>query len=232
VSRSALLAALLAASLASACSGLAPDPGPLATQIVAADLSTYSLVRVGVPPFRAPDVDRANRAALQGALVAELSAVMPYELVPLDEEDLVEVDMHDAFRRGRYDTRAVLEVARRYRLDGLILGTVTHYQPYPPQALGLEVELVAIETGATLWSSSLQLDAADARVRARLDRWQKDHTSGGGNRESVQLTLVSPERFARFAAAEVAAATLLPGSSPSAAPLRAPYVPRNGSGPR
>jgi hypothetical protein len=225
-------AALLAALLATACRSLAPDPGPLATSVVAADLATYSLVRVGVPPFQAPGVDAANRLALQGALVAELSAVMPYELVPLDEDDLVEVDGHDAFRRGRYDTRAVLEVARRYRLDALVLGTVTHYQPYPPQALGLEVELVAIETGATLWSSSLQLDAADARVRARLDRWQNDYKSGGGNRESVQLTLVSPERFARFAAAEVAAATLLPGTGPAAAPLRAPYTPRNGAAPR
>jgi hypothetical protein len=228
VRRGAFLAGLLALS----CSSLAPDPGPLATSVVAADLATYSLVRVGVPPLRAPDVDAANRSALQGALVAELSQVMPYELVPLDDDDLVEVNTHDAFRRGRYDTRAVLEVARRYRLDALVLGTVTHYQPYPPQALGLEVELVAIETGATLWTSSLQLDAADARVRARLERWQRDHKSDGGNRESVQLTLVSPERFARFAAAEVAAATLLPGSSPAATPVRATYVPRNGSAPR
>lgn len=221
--------ALLAALLAAGCGSLAPDPGPLATSVVAPDLATYSLVRVGVPPLRASDVDAANRAALQAALVAELACVMPYELVSLDDGDLVEVDTHDAFRRGRYDTRAVLEVARRYRLDALVLGTVTHYQPYPPQALGLEVELVAIETGATLWSSSLQLDAADARVRARLERWQHDHKSDGGNRESVQLTLVSPERFARFAAAEVAAATLTPGTSAAATPLRAPYVPRNGS---
>ncbi|HVS18844.1 MAG TPA: hypothetical protein VMT18_09620, partial [Planctomycetota bacterium] len=201
----ALAAVLVAALAAGSCSSLTPDPGPLATSVVARDFATYSLVRVGVPPLRAPDVDAANRAALQAALVAELSAVMPYELVPLDLDDLVEVDAQDAFRRGRYDTRAVLETARRYRLDGLVLGTVTHYQPYPPQALGMEVELVAIETGATLWSSSLQLDAADAKVRARLDRWQNDHKSGGGNRESAQLTLVSPERFARFAASEIAA---------------------------
>jgi hypothetical protein len=228
VKRLAWIAALLAAS----CGTLAPDPGPLATSAVAPDLGTYRLARVGVSPLRAASVDAANRAALQGALVAELSAVMPYELVALDDDDLVEVGVQDAFRRGRYDTRAVLEVARRYRLDALVLGTVTHYQPYPPQALGLEVELVAIETGATLWSSSLQLDAADARVRARLERWQHDHKSDGGNRESVQLTLVSPERFARFAAAEVAAATLIAGSSPAATPLRAPYVPRNASAPR
>lgn len=225
-------AALVLALLAISCKSLAPDPGPLATSHVAPDLATYSLARVGVPPLQAPDVDAANRLALQGALVAELARVMPYELVPLDEADLVEVHAHDAHRRGRHDARAVLEVARRYRLDGLVLATVTHYQPYPPQSLGLEVELVAIETGATLWSSSLQLDAADARVRARLERWHAGHKSDGGNRESVQLTLVSPERFARFAAAEVAAATLVPGTAPAAAPLRAPYVPRNGAAPR
>lgn len=221
--------ALAATLCLASCNALSPDPGPLASSVVAPDLATYRIVRVGVPPLHAADVDRANREALQAALVAELAGVMPYELVPLTTADLVEVDAQDAFRRGRYDTRAVLEVARRYRLDALVLGTVMHYQPYPPQALGMEVELLAIETGATLWSSSLQLDAADAKVRARLERWQNGHKSGGGNRESVQLTLVSPERFARFAASEIAAATLRPGAAPGATPIRATYVPRNGA---
>jgi hypothetical protein len=225
--RNAALGLLTAAAVA--CSSLGRDPGPLATSVLAPDYSTYSIARVGLLPFAGSDIDPASAAALQEAFQSELSGVMPYEIVPLSHSDLVEVRASDAYRRGRYDPRSILEIARRYRLDALVLGTVTQFQPYPPQALGLEIEMLATETGTTLWSSSLQVDANDGRVRARLERWQNGHTGGGGTRESVQLTLVSPERFARFAAAEVAAATRVPEGAPGAVTRSVSYLPRASS---
>ncbi len=196
------------ALLASGCALLEHDPGPLATSRLAVDFGTYHIARVAVLPFQGRGLDPESAVTLQSAFQLELAAVMPYELVSLAAEDLAEVDRHDPHRRGRYEPRAVLELAQRFRLDALLIGTVTRHEPYPPQALGVEVELVACETGLPLWSSSVQLDAGDSRVRARLERWQATQESDSGSRESVQLTLVSPERFARYAAWEVASSTL------------------------
>jgi hypothetical protein len=44
---------------------------------------------------------------------------MPYELVPLSTADLDEVRASEPYRKGRHDPRAILELARRYRLDAL-----------------------------------------------------------------------------------------------------------------
>ena len=77
-------------------------------------------------------------------------------------------------------------------------------QAFPPQVLGLEVDLVASETGLVIWTSSVQLDASDARVRESLERYTETLNQSSGTNESLQLTLISPARFARFAAHEVA----------------------------
>jgi hypothetical protein len=82
---------------------------------------------------------------------------------------------------------------------------VTQAQTFPPQVLGLQVELVASETGLVVWSASAQLDASDTNLLAHLERYQRSR--GGGpdaHGEAYQLTLLSPSRFARFAAYSVA----------------------------
>jgi len=218
----------LVALAAPGCRSAPPDPGPLASSVLAADFATYRIARVGLLPFSGRELDPEGAANLQRAFQLELERVMPYELVPLSSGDLDEVRPTSPYLRGRYDPRAILEVARRYRLDALLVGTVTQSQPYPPQALGLELELVATETGQPLWSSSVHLDAGDARVRTRLELWQASHKADGGGRESVQLTLVSPERFARFAAWEIASSTLREDTDSSES-RPADYTPRNAS---
>lgn len=222
------IAALALGALAAlGCRAAPPDPGPLATSAIAADFASYRIARVGLLPFSGSDVDPESALDLQRAFQLELARVMPYELVPLGSHDLDEVEASEPYRRGRHDPRTILELARRYRLDALVIGTVTQLEPYPPQKLGLELELVATETGQSLWTAELQLDAGDARVRQRLDLWQASHKADGGGRESVQLTLVSPERFARFAAWEIATSTLRPDETPPGSSAR--YSPRNAS---
>jgi hypothetical protein len=49
------------------------------------------------------------------------------------------------------------------------------------------------------------MDAADARVRRRLEQILRYEEGGAEWQEGIQLTLISPARFARFAAREIAA---------------------------
>jgi hypothetical protein len=177
---------------------------PLAHARVTADFDSYQLRRVGLLPFSGDGLDRAQSEELQRAFLFELSRRASYEVVRLAPEDLAEVDAQQPYERGTYRSKSVIETARRFHLDGLLVGTVTHLESYAPQALGVQVELVASETGLVIWSSALELDMTDAGVRDSLRQYSEEHRDENDEPADERLMLLSPLRLMRFAASEVA----------------------------
>jgi hypothetical protein len=181
-----------------------PDEPPLAAAARAGDYDSYPLRRVGLLPFAGGDLDVQRAADLQRVFELELGARARFEVIALDLRDLEAVDVSDPYRRGVYKPTTIIELARRYRLDGLLVGTVTQLRTYTPQRLSLELELVAAETGQAIWRSTLALDSGAERVKRSIDVWCNNQRTDGLAPESSDLVLLSPERFAQFAAYEVA----------------------------
>ena len=86
-------------------------------------------------------------------------------------------------------------------LDGLFFGTITDQKYYPPQRLGLSIDLVAAETGLVIWAGSVHLDARDSTVRQALESWNQREGEPDG---AWEVALLSPHMFASFAAWQVA----------------------------
>ena len=193
------LTALLALGASGCLTPLDPIMPDLARAQVASDLDTYRLERIGLLPFSGEVLPARRRAELQQALHTELSGAGPYELVLLTEKDLAEIETSEPYKRGWYRPRTIIDLSQRYQLDGLLVGTVTQLRFYPPQILGLQVDLVASETGLVVWSAQVHLDAEDRMVRQGLDIFY----SGDRDRQAGKLALLSPERFARFAVFQV-----------------------------
>jgi hypothetical protein len=175
----------------------------LAHAEVSNDFHTYDLRRVGLLPFGGEQVSREIGRAIQLGLFTEVSRAAPYEVVLLTREDLEELETSEPYRRGWYKPKTIIGISRRYNLDALMFGTVTQQRFFPPQFLSLQVDMVSAETGLVIWSSSIHVDASDQRVR---DGLQLFYEGSGDNeeREDWELALLSPERFARFAAYQVA----------------------------
>jgi hypothetical protein len=169
----------------------------LSSAEVAGDFDSYEIRRVGILPFAGAELTEAERRQIQASFSAELTHSTTYEIVLLDERDLEALEASDPHRRGWYKPRTILGLARRHHLDGILFGTVTSRRYFEPQAIGLEVDLVAAETGLAIWSSAVHLDAADPAVRAGLEEFYAG--------ADWRTALLSPERFARFAAFQVAA---------------------------
>lgn len=172
----------------------------LANAQVSNDFETYEIRRVGLLPFAGREIDDLRREEFQLALLSELSQSTPYEVVLLDRYDLEEIEESEPHRRGWYLPRTIIELSRRYSLDAVMFGTVTQQRTYPPQLLSLEVDMVSAETGLVIWSSSVHLDATDQRVVDGLKLYWGDKD----DKRAWELALLSPERFARFAAFQVA----------------------------
>lgn len=177
-----------------------PDMPRLANAIVTRDFESYSLTRIGLLPFTGRSVEPDQGLILQRALHAELSQSTPFEIVLLDGNDVAELEASDPYRRGWYKPKTIIGLSQRYELDAILFGTVSQERFFPPQLLALEVDLVAAETGLVVWSGSVDLDASDPRVVDGL----KLFYGSAEDDQAWRVALLSPERFARFAAFQIA----------------------------
>lgn len=203
---STLLATALLGALASCTTLQGPPemPPTLARSRSTADFASYPLQRVGLLPLSSDSGVDARLRELQQSLAFELSRSAPFEVVLLSESDLAEVAPPDAHQRGTYSPQTILTAARRFRLDGLLVGTVTHFENYAPLALGVKLELVPVETGLPIWIADLDLDTSETRVRESIDIYQARRLDAGGDAADSAVLLLSPGSFLRFAAGEVA----------------------------
>jgi hypothetical protein len=194
--------ALLALVGASSCVTTRSVP-PLASARMVSDFETYEIRRVGLMPAAGLTLTLQQSEHMQAAFMAEFSSATDFEIVRLTPRDLEAIPRMEAHLRGRYSPDTVSAISRRYHLDALLIPTVTDLQTYPPQRLGVQVDLLSSETGQSLWESSVQLDAAQERVRQSIEVWADTHL-GDVSDNTWELTLISPSRFARFAAYQMA----------------------------
>ena len=82
-----------------------------------------------------------------------------------------------------------------------MVGTITSRRVVPPQVLGVQLDLISCETGATIWSADLMLDAARTDVQEAVATWSNDDL---GREDGGAMVLLSPRRYAHFAAYQLA----------------------------
>lgn len=199
---------LLGAGLTGACQTLLPpraiEAPQLATAKVAADFDSYHLGRVGVLPVRGTDMTPEEARAIQEVCFTEFSQRAGFELVLLTDADLAEVETSEPFLRGTYQPETVYDISHRFHLDGLLVGSVMHRQVFPPQKLNMQVDLVSTETGMTIWSSAIGLQADRPDVLLGVEAFY-----GNGlpvSDDSWGTALLSPSQFARFGVWQMARA--------------------------
>jgi len=199
-----VLAAVLLSLTCASCVSLYGDAPTLADTRIVADYETYSIRRVGLVPFSGSDLTEDQACTLQETFFSELSRYADFEIVPLTARDLEEIPDSEPFRVGWIRPRTVIDLSRRFRLDAVLIGTVTERQVFTPQRFGVQLDMVAAETGVPIWSSTVHADASDERVRFGVQRWYEMTRATGESGETWDLCLLSPRRFAQFAAYEVA----------------------------
>jgi uncharacterized protein YceK len=175
---------------------------PLGTARAASDFHDYAVQRAGVVAPRGGELDPESALSLRDALASSFAAQTPWELVPIGEPELESVGWIDPVRTGRTRPEPLLDLARRAGLDALFVPHVVDYRPYEPARIGVEVDLVAVETGLTIWSGRVRIDTADQRTLDAIEAWQIVTRGGGASERAVDL--LSPRRLGEFAAAELA----------------------------
>lgn len=104
-----------------------------------------------------------------------------------------------------YSLDQILAIRQTLKCDGVLLGTVTEYRPYPHMAVGLRLKLLDMRDGRLLWALEQVWDSADKTTKERTKDYFKTEKGSGFEPLNEQLATVSPIEFLKFVSYEVAA---------------------------
>jgi hypothetical protein len=100
--------------------------------------------------------------------------------------------------------RQLVAVREALNCNGLLVGTVTRYQPFPHMVVGLRLKLLDLADGQLLWGMEQVWDSADRSIQKRIKKYLKEERRAGESGLHEELVVVSPLTFSKFVAYEVA----------------------------
>jgi hypothetical protein len=125
---------------------------------------------------------------------------------------LTVVNQHDPSWRSlqldgdsTYTLDQILAIRKTLKCDGVLLGTITEFRPYPHMAVGLRLKLLDLRDGQLLWALEQVWDSADKTTEKRIKEYFKSEKRSGFAPLHEQLAAVSPLEFIKFVSYEVAA---------------------------
>ncbi len=110
-----------------------------------------------------------------------------------------------------YTFEQLLEMRNTLKCDGVLIGSVTSYKPYPHMSIALQLRMVDLTDGQLLWAMEQVWDTTDKTTGHRMRKYYGDLVVGtkklsviGPETPSAQLGFVSSLKFIKFVAYETA----------------------------
>ena len=183
-----------------ACRTVAPAPQPPTYRAEALG----GVRRMLVVPFVAEN-EFPDQAEMVTARFTQALRKGRFSVVPLHDSAVAE-DLAEGVRlSGTMRADDLIRLEKDYGVDAVVLGTVTRYDPYAPQVLGLDVKVLSTRTAAVLWASSRVYDASTDRVAHDALRWYDRFVEETGAEFGPEVVLLSPRAYARYVCARMAA---------------------------
>jgi len=100
--------------------------------------------------------------------------------------------------------RQLVVLRETLRSNGLLVGTITQYQPYPRMVIGLRLRLVDLTDGQLIWATEQVWDSTDKSIQKRIKRYYREQLRSGTAPLNEDLVIVSSLNFSKFVAYEIA----------------------------
>lgn len=156
--------------------------------------------RILVLPFSEEPGIAAEKDLVRSAYVDELQKLRRFEVVPLPT-DVGEVAVLDAsMRKGRIRAEEIVALCNRYRVDAVVLGSITAWRAYTPPRLGMRVQMVSVHSGSIVWAVDALYDANDRSMVNDLRHFYANVETHDHNQHGWEFDLLSPSRFCHYVA--------------------------------
>jgi hypothetical protein len=107
-------------------------------------------------------------------------------------------------RDSKYTLEQLMTIRKTLKCDGLLLGTITEFRPYPHMTIGLRLKLLDLRDGQLLWALEQVWDSADKTTESHIKDYFLSQKRTGYAPLHEQLATVSSLEFIKFVSYEVA----------------------------
>jgi len=178
-----------------------PSPPPFGAYH-AAHFDLHAVARVLLLPLANESPFPYVAEEMGTALAAELQRLGCFEVVvaPRCPEFCAFQGVHTT---GRFDEQAFLDLARTFKVDGILVGSVTQYHPYVPPRIGLALQLICPGEGVVVASVDGLWDARQKELAEEARVYYRDTVCLFHAPSASELAITSPQLYQRFVAHEV-----------------------------
>ncbi|BET65954.1 hypothetical protein ASA1KI_08720 [Opitutales bacterium ASA1] len=159
------------------------------------------LVRVCVLPVHSSAWTESDLSPIDGAFGAELSKKDRFELVLVGRDAMRARFSQSSFAStDALPERMLGRLAADFGADGVLFVDLTHYSPYQPISMGIRAKLVAVSTGAVVWSIDSVFDSSQPEVALAARRYSEDSSRSAHPLRDSSGMFQSPARFSKYVA--------------------------------
>ena len=90
------------------------------------------------------------------------------------------------------------------KCNGVLIGTITEFRPYPHMVIGLRLKLLDLRDGSLLWALEQIWDIDDKKTEYRINNYYQSQKRMDSVSLMDHLVSVSPLEFIKFVSYEVA----------------------------
>ena len=165
--------------------------------------------RVAVLPIAAdntdPDMD-FGRESLQPVLVGELNKRGLFELVVVTPEQLTQWTGRSHWSAAEKLPTQLLERLRDdLGCDAVLFARLSQYKPYPPLAMGWNLQLVLVDHPRICWAADEVFDMSERGVVAAVQRYGRRRFEGLDLHVNPSSISLSPRQFGQYSLAALLA---------------------------
>lgn len=103
-----------------------------------------------------------------------------------------------------YTLDQMAAIRQTLKCDGVLIGTITEFKPYPHMAAGLRLKLIDLTQGELLWALEQVWNSSDKITEQKIKKYLNETKSSSLKKSNERITSMSPLEFIRYVSFEVA----------------------------
>lgn len=155
-------------------------------------------IRVLVLPFAYKGKYAGSESDFMDSFVRELKKQNYFEVVQVEDvSGIISVEKIQAI--DFIDQKKLMRLGYALNVDGVIVGTITEYNPYEPIILGARFSMYSTESGKKLWAVDEILDSRLKNVAQSARNFHRHEVNQKKQLFKNDLVLISMSSFTQYA---------------------------------